>query len=172
MNQTSRSQIFSQCRTAGEMKRKLQTLSRWLISDVGVDSYDKDDIAPATLAKLSFSNLKAHDHPVFLLSEVCRLLMLLGDRASLRLCLELSHKIYPFHCRNNESMIISHLYRGIAQIGLKMSDIGIKNVSFGLAAHAAFSMIPEDRALGFWALTSAAVWKRNLDLARTFAEKW
>lgn len=165
MNETSHSEAFS-------AKDQLQNLAKRLLFKPEGDIHETGEINLKSLSDLPYSNLKSQKRPVFLLSELCRLLIRLGDRASLGICMELSNKIYPFKCNKNESLTISHLYRGISQIGLKTTDLGIKNVAIGLSGQEAFSLVPEDRTLGFWALMSAAITKKNIRLALSFAEKW
>lgn len=171
--------VFEQSKTSGEIHEQLRKLARELIATIRrqgerpFERFIEDGIVDLdVLSKLSYADLKEYDRPVFVLSEICRLLFKLGDNASLRYGLVLSHIIYAFKCKQNESWYISYLYKGIAQIGLGMTDIGSKNVIIGLAKHPKFSMVPVDRTLGYWALMSAAIRNRNLKLALNFATDW
>jgi class 3 adenylate cyclase len=157
--------VFEACRIAEEIHAQLQRLTQDL---TGVSKL----IDLSVLPDLSYADLKHHHHPVCLLSEICRLLLKSGNKNFLQHCLALSHTIYAFKCQQNESWYISHLYKGIAQIGMKLTDLGVKNVSIGIAGQEAFAMVSVDQALGYWALMSAAIHKKNLKLAFTFAEKW
>ncbi|GAK55426.1 hypothetical protein U27_02259 [Candidatus Vecturithrix granuli] len=173
--------VFDQCRTREQIQAQLQRLVQELVFPAQAQSPQTTENAVhdrgmpvdlRVLADVSYTDLKERDHPVFLISEICRLLIKMGERESLRQCLALSHQLYPFKCQRNESWHISALYKGIAQIGLSQTDLGIKNVSIGLSGQEVFSIAALDRALGYWALMSAAVANKNLKLARVFSEKW
>lgn len=173
------SSIFDQCRTQKDIQAQLQRLARELAavdsaSNVSVpEAPDTSEvIALNRLAELSYADVKECQRPVFLLSEICRLLFKTGDRQSLRQGLLLSHAIYAFQCGKHESWYVSSLYKGIAQIGLNITDLGVKNVSSGLAGRKDFTLVPLDRALGYWALMSAAIANKNLKLALSFADQW
>ena len=173
---------FNQCRTREQIQAQLQRFVQELVfsrqtqaSSESAGSVPHSQAIPVdlrVLVDLSYTNIKEHYHPVLLISEICRLLIKLGTRNSLRQCLALSHLLYPFKCKRNESWYISALYKGIAQIGLSQTDLGIKNVSIGLSGQEVFSIAAVDRALGYWALTSAAISNKNLKLARAFSEQW
>ena len=172
--------VFHQCQTLEAISSQLQDLIKKLLQGVHPhhplpshhNSDERDSIDLSVLRELSYADLKHHKHPVLLLSEICRLLIKQGDPNSLGLCGELSHIIYAFTGQQHASRYISSLYKGITQIGLHLTDLGIKNVLFGLSGSRNFRLIPLDSALGYWALMSAAVIKRNLKLSLTFAEKW
>ncbi|MEZ4525689.1 MAG: adenylate/guanylate cyclase domain-containing protein [Desulfobacterales bacterium] len=110
--------------------------------------------------------------PEVSLSEICRLKIKTGNQDSFRLCLKLSHKIYSFKCEKNESWYISYLYKGIAQIGMHLTNPGITNVLFGISEQPEHLIHPVDRALGFRAVMSAAIMHRNLKMALKFARNW
>jgi len=175
----NQSSLFDQCKTSHEIHIQLQHLVKELLMTIQnqeisppVVFAENGTIALSVLSKLSYSVLKQYDHPVFLLSEISRLLFKLGDQQSLKQCLTLSHIMYAFKCKQHESRYISCLYKGIAQIGLQMTDLGIKNVSICLSKPEGFILMPVDKALGYWALMSAAITNKNLKLALSFAEKW
>lgn len=124
------------------------------------------------LTGLSYAELKHHPRPVYVLSEICRLLIKTGDIPSFNLVSSISHRIYILKCKLKESWYISYLYKGIAQIGTGFADIGIKNVLFGMYEQMGFTVVPVDKALGYRALTSAAIISRNLKMAQQFAREW
>jgi len=116
----NQSKVFTQCSTSYEVRQQLQKLARHLLLYPDNPSFEIDEVVNlSALTDISYSDLKQQGRPVYLLSEVCRLLIQIGDKKSLNLCLNLSNKIYAFKCKNNESLTISHLYRGVSQIGLK-----------------------------------------------------
>ncbi len=180
--------VFDQCRTADDIHAQLQHLLKELLAAIQKTPGDSlcalrlrsgqaktgvnEHVNLRVLSELSYADLKQYEHPVFFLSEICRLLVKLGDRQSLMYCLALAHTIYAFQCKHNESWYISYLYKGIAQIGLNFVDLGVKNVLIGISEHPDFSIVAVDEALGYWALMSASVLKKNLKLAITFAEQW
>jgi class 3 adenylate cyclase len=175
----NQSTVFDQCKNKEDIHTQLQHLAKELVAIIQEQHAfpiktpgENAVIDLSILSGLSYGDLKAYTYPVFLLSEICRLLIKLGDNESLKFCLALSHTIYSFKCTHNESWYISYLYKGIAQIGLHITDLGIKNVSIGIAEQHDFSLVPIDKALGYWALMSAAIANRNLKLASTFAQKW
>ncbi|MGE0083795.1 MAG: adenylate/guanylate cyclase domain-containing protein [Desulfococcaceae bacterium] len=171
--------VFDGCRTESEVRHGL-----WqLVSDLlpaenrpGREAYPSlpgsHPVYKSVLHDLSFHDIRNHPHPVFILSEICRLLIKAGDQDSFRLCLDLSHKIYSFKCKRNESWYISWLYKGISQIGLKLTNPGITNVLFGMSQKSDHLILPVDRVLGFRALMSAAIMHRNLKMAMKFALDW
>ncbi|MCP4395722.1 MAG: adenylate/guanylate cyclase domain-containing protein [bacterium] len=167
--------VYDKCLSADEVHTQIQVLTKEFLQEIQfpfpsvftpID--EGGAINLSILAELSHAELKHYQRPVFLSSEVCRLLIKAGDRKSLQLCLRLSHVIYTFKCNSNESNYISHLYKGISQIGLHLTDLGIKNVLYGMS----MLLSPVDQALGYRALMSAAILDRNLRLALSFAEKW
>jgi class 3 adenylate cyclase len=171
--------IFDQCQTKSAIHRQLQHLTCTLLAAVGKYTHLMGDdlggehhLALDVLSELSYADLKNHDYPVVILSEICRLLFKLGDHASLKRALTLSHTLYAFKCRNHESWYISYLYKGMAQIGLHLTDLGIKNVLTGLSEQTYFPIMPVDRVLGYWALMSACILKKNLKLAHAYAQTW
>ncbi len=175
--------VFEQCRTSNEIQNQLQILVKELLTTIRPQEETPGDSLRATtgdwesidlsiLPELSYAELKHHQRPVALLSEICRLLIKLGDRKSLQLCLTLSHRIYSFKCQHDESRRISSLYKGVAQIGLHLAELGIKNVLNAISPHNHFSLAPTDYSLSYWALMSAAILNRNLKLASTFVLKW
>lgn len=133
---------------------------------------ETDDRVLDAAAELTYADLRHHARPVFLLSEICRLLIKRGDYADFRRCLAMSHKIYVFKTRRNESWYISYLYKGIAQIGMRLTDTGVANVLFALSDHSDMDIWPVDEALGHWAIMSAAIANRNLEMALKFARRW
>ena len=171
--------VFDSCRTKDEIHQHLWNLVGDLLpaeNKPGRDAYTSPlgshPVYRQVLLDLSFHDIRNHPHPVFLLSEICRLLIKTGDRDSFTLCLDLSHKIYSFKCKKNESWYISWLYKGISQIGLKLTNPGITNVLFGMSQKTDHLILPVDRVLGFRALMSAAVMNRNLKMALKFAQDW
>ena len=171
--------VYDKCLTPDEITIQLQVLTKEFLQEIQfplLSAFTAIDeggaINLSILAELSHAELKHYQRPVFLLSEVCRLLIKSGDRTSLQLCLRLAHVIYTFKCHSNESNYISHLYKGISQIGLYMTDLGIKNVLYGISIPHKISHSLVDQALGNWALMSAAIQNRNLRLASNFAERW
>ena len=169
------SSIFDQCQTRSAIHDQLQHFTRTLLAVIqnqNTSSSFPPDIALDVLSELSYADVKYHEDPVFVLSEICRLLFKSGDQVSFRRALTLAHILYAFKCRNHESWYISYLYKSIAQLGLRMTDLGIKNVLVGLSEQAHFTMMPEDRALGNWALMSASILRKNLSLAYTYAKTW
>lgn len=177
---SNQSTVFDQCQTIGKLHEQLQCLAKKLLlptitqqgSSHPKNVADNEPIDLNKLSQLSYTELKHFHHPMFLLSEICRLLLKLGDVTSLKHCLSISHTIHGFKCQQNESWYISYLYKGIAQIGLGMTDIGTKNVLLGMAEYDNFSLIPVDKALGYWSLTSAAIAQKNLKFAQTFSREW
>jgi class 3 adenylate cyclase len=165
--------VFDHCQTADAIHAHLQQLARELLAVTShADWSQESKINFAVITELSYADIKQHPHPVRVLSEMCRLLFKSGDNRSLTHSLALAHKIYAFKCAHNESWYVSYLYKGIAQIGLQLTDLGVKNVLLGIAEHSDFSVVPVDKALGYWALMSAAILTRNLKLALTFAGHW
>ena len=171
--------VYDRCLNANEIHTQIQVLTKEFLQEIQfplLSAFTAIDeggaINLSILAELSHADLKHYQRPVFLLSEVCRLLIKAGDRTSLQLCLRLSHVIYSFKCESNESNYISHLYKGISQIGLHLTDLGIKNVLYGLSMTRNASLSPVDRALGYRALMSAAILNRKLQRASDFAGKW
>ena len=171
--------IFEQCKSSEEIYTQLQHLTKKFLESVHpqhtghLHKIDESDIIDLRmLSELSHADLKHHSRPIFLLSGICRLLIKQGTQESLRFCLSLSHVIYTFQCKHHESWYISYLYKGISQIGLNFTDLGIKNVLLAISGNHNSDLIPLDTALGYWALTSAAIINRNIKLALTFAEKW
>lgn len=112
--------------------------------------------------------MRTHENPVAVLSEICRLLIRLGDSDSFGLTLALSHKIYEIIREENKSDTkpvslesIFYIYKGIAQIGMNLTDIGVKNVLTGISGT---SVSPADRSLGYRALTGAAIAGKNISM--------
>jgi hypothetical protein len=74
--------VFDQCRTSDEIRGQLQRLAKVLLAAVQKHrddfspevSFEKDILELSVLSELSYADLKYHEHPVFLLSEICRLL--------------------------------------------------------------------------------------------------
>ncbi len=162
--------------TEEEIREKLYERTRELLSDISalpknISTSDQKENLLDALADLNYSDLRHHPHPVIRLSDICRLLIRKGDLLSFRRCFRISHTIYRFKCRQNESWYVSHLYKGISQIGMKLPDTGISNVLFSLSDNARV-ICPEDRNLGYWAIMSAAVANRNLKMALEFAHRW
>jgi len=166
--------VLDACATMADIRGRLIRDARQLMDDPHPAAEVPGD--PESLfdliLELRYGDLKHLSRPVRLLSDLCRLLIRRGDAASFRRCLDLSHKIYSFKCERNESWHMSYLYKGIAQIGLGLSDMGITNVLFGLTTQKAYSLFPEDRCLALWALMSASVRHHNLKLAIQFAKSW
>ena len=166
---------FEQARTVEDVQRHLQELIRELLTYIAperLQSASQSVFDLKTLADFSYADLQHHPRPVWVLSEICRLLFKVGDSSALRQALAVTHILYAFKCSHNESWRVAALYRGIAQIGLQILDLGIKNVVSGLQSQRDFELTPIDHVLGLWALTSAAIANRNLRLAATFARQW
>jgi len=166
---------FEQARTTAEAHEHLQALLRELLTHIAPErlhSAAQHAFDPNMLADFSYADLQHHPHPVQALSDICRLLFEIGDAQALRQALAVTHILYAFKCGHNESWRVAALYRGIAQIGLHIIDLGIKNVVSSLQSQAEFALTPIDEVLGHWALTSAAITNRNLRLAATFARQW
>jgi class 3 adenylate cyclase len=124
------------------------------------------------LKDLVTSEIQCHNDPITVLASICRLLIRLGDRNSIQLAFDLSHRIHDLERAAKEPSPLSYLLKGVCQIGLKRTDIGIKNVSYALAATSESSLLSVDRGLGYWALVSAAIENRNLCLALTYSKDW
>ncbi len=170
---------FEQWRTRDEMRRELQRLVKGLLQAIHAPDMleadlldDQKTVDLTILEELSYADLKSLRHPVFRLSEICRLLIKSGERRSLQLCLSLSHTLYAFQCQHDESRYISSCYKGIAQIGLQQKTTGIHHLLNGMTTRHDFTLLPVDQTLGFWALMNVAMLNRNLQLAVTFAHKW
>lgn len=133
---------------------------------------NSDDRILDAVSELNYADFRHHQRPVYLLSEICRLLIKRGDPGAFQRCLALSYQIYAFKTQLNESWYISYLYKGIAQIGMGTTDTGITNVIFALSAQSGMDVLPEDAALGYWAIMSAAISNRNLEMAMKFALRW
>lgn len=178
MDMHDQTTMFDACQTTAAIQEQLQRLARTLLATLE----PSDRLAPVSepqaqidlkvLSDFSYADLKHQSRPMFLLSEICRLLLKSGHPASLSSCLRMSHKIHEFRCQRNESWYISSLYKGIAQVGLGMTDIGTKNILLGMGVQTDFTLFAIDQTLGYWALTSAAIAQRNLKLAQTFAGRW
>ncbi|MCP4403844.1 MAG: adenylate/guanylate cyclase domain-containing protein [bacterium] len=171
--------VFEQCKSSEEIDTQLQYLTKKFLESIHSQQTghlhkigENDIIDLRMFSELSHADLKHYSRPVFLLSGICRLLIKQGTQESLRFCLNLSHVIYTFQCKHHESWYISYLYKGISQIGLNLPDLGVKNVLLAISGDRDSDLIPLDTALGYWALTSAAIINRNIKLALTFAEKW
>ncbi|GAK54710.1 hypothetical protein U14_05998 [Candidatus Moduliflexus flocculans] len=167
--------VFDDCATQETIHAHLQHYLRelfFLIDPAAPPPNGLQTLDFTILSELSHADLKQCERPICLLSEISRLLLKSGDRASLTRALAISHVIYAFKCARNESWYISSLYKGMAQIGLHNVDLGIKNVSLGLSGHEKFGMVAIDRALAYWALTSAAIANRNLGMAVAFGQQW
>ena len=166
---------FDHCQTQDAIHAQLQAHLHELLSLLQPGAAHLEDNQTANLlllSELSYADLKQCEKPVFLLSEISRLLLKSGESALLAHALAISHVIYAFKCRQNESWYISSLYKGIAQIGRRATDLGIKNVFIGMGDHHEFQLTAVDRALGYWASMSAALANRNLRMALAFAQKW
>ena len=167
--------VFDDCATQAAICAQLQQYLNelfFLIQPAAPPPNGLQTLDFSILSELSHADLKQCERPIFLLSEISRLLLKAGDSASLTRALAIAHVIYSFKCAHNESWYISSLYKGMAQIGLHNVDLGIKNVSLGLSGHEKFGMVAIDRALGYWALTSAAIANRNLGMAIAFGQQW
>ncbi|MCP4348497.1 MAG: adenylate/guanylate cyclase domain-containing protein [Desulfobacterales bacterium] len=162
--------VSDKCRTSEQIKTQVQILTKTFVRAIAIQ--DVNYIEPGVLLELSDSELQKHENPAFCLSEICRLLIRLGDRESLGLVLSLSYRIYTLRRSHKENGYLSYLYRGIAQIGLKQTDIGIKNVLIGISDNNDHAILSADISLGYWALMSAAVVNKNIKMALRFAEKW
>lgn len=167
---------FDRASSVEEIQHSLQQLVKELLATFAPQRAavlrQEETVDLCLLAELSYADVKQHEHPVRLLSGLCRLLVKAGERKFLQYALALSHTLYAFQCRHRESWYIAALYRGLAQIGLGFTQLGVKNVSNGLAGHAHFTLMAVDRALGYWALCSAAIANRNLKLAVNFTQQW
>ncbi len=167
---------FDQHQDISSITRTLHQLSLMLLSStyqsLSTSEIDSDDRILDAVSELTYADFRHHERPVFLLSEICRLLIKKGDHRSFKRCLDLSYKIYAFKTQLNESWYISYLYKGIAQIGMGTTDTGITNIIFALSEHSDMEICPEDEALGYWAIMSAAISNRNLEMALKFAIRW
>ncbi len=107
------------------------------------------------------------------LCQSCRLLIRLGDAAALRFVSKLAPLIYSLERSQHASHRLSDLYKGLSQIGLGVTNFGLRKVSHAVAGlpHTNEGS-PQDRVLAFWGLTGAAVALRNLALAAKLAAKW
>ncbi len=128
-------------------------------------------VDPEALLALSNHELEGLENPAALLSMICRLLIRLGDSGSLYLVSKLSYKIHDLEPGPGRESHLPDLYRGISQVGLKQTDIGIRNVLVGLSPARGNPILPIDNFLGCWALTSAAIMNRNIRLALKYADE-
>lgn len=175
VNGLSRNTLSDKCRTSSQIINKLECLASELPSSVKIETISEKGACnqfPVLLSNLKYSELKSLDQPVRMLSEICRLLIKLGTTESFRCCQGLSHKIYEFQTTHHESWYVSNLYKGVSQIGNGNIDIGIKNVLIGISDYSEFTAMPIDKAIGYRALATAAVVRKNLRMALEFIGKW
>lgn len=124
------------------------------------------------------SRIQKHPDSVAVLPKICRFLLQGGVPKTFTTALNLSRRVFELEHAMNKPYAVSYLYKGMAQIGMQIIDLGGKNVVRGLSAAAAAgtgagsSISPIDKAYAYWALTSAAVVKRNINLALQFARQW
>lgn len=128
-----------------------------------------EDVDPLVLMDLPDAIFHGREGAEELLQNLCRLLIRQGDRRALDFALRLSHRLYNLSYVQGETGY-SYLFKGISQVGLIQPDVGIKNVLAGLG-HVS-ELQPFDQVLGYWALLSAAIVKRNLFLAEQYARQW
>jgi class 3 adenylate cyclase len=151
--------------------------SRAMVSDrmaiiaAGLIQPDAAAVSPEDLWALRFSDAQKHPNPVLLLSEICRLLIRMGDSKSLARARKTAHTLFHFKTGRNESWFLHYLYKGMAEIGLGQFGIGFKNVQVGLRGGGGV-LYSEDRALGHWALAGSALQQGNLRAARGFVRQW
>jgi len=167
---------FDQHQDISSITHTLHQVSLMLLpstyQSLSISENERDDRLLDAVSELTYADFRHHERPVFLLSEICRLLIKKGDHRSFKRCLDMSYKIYAFKTQLNESWYISYLYKGIAQIGMGTTDTGITNVIFALSEHSDMEICPEDEALGYWAIMSAAISNRNIEMALKFAIRW
>lgn len=164
------SNSFDQCHSREMIASRMVTIA----AEIGRegDPIHCPAIDPEDLWTLRFSDIQKHPNPVLLLSEVCRLLIRMGDPVSLERARSTAHTLFHFKTHRNESWFLFYLYRGMAEIGLGQYGIGFKNVQVGLRGSEECSLYQEDKVLGYWALASASLQQGNPKRALTFARKW
>ena len=171
--------LLNHCRTSAQMKKAVQDLARDLanipeepMTESSGETPQRCVVDPEVLLGLPFCQIMARKDCVLVLSLICRFLILLGDRTSLSLALNLTYKIYEIERERQKSSYIPQLYKGIAQIGSGNIDIGIRKVMAVLSRQGEDPISTSDEALSFWALCSAAIADRNIHLASMYADKW
>jgi hypothetical protein len=98
------SAVFDQCRTTDDIHAQLQHRLKELLAAIQKTPGDSlckttgvsEHVNLRVLSELSYADLKQHKRPVFLLSEMCRLLFKLGNLESLKLGLDLSLNMASF----------------------------------------------------------------------------
>ncbi|MEI6315087.1 MAG: hypothetical protein WCO89_09465, partial [Syntrophus sp. (in: bacteria)] len=138
------------------------------------------------------SHIQKHPDSLAVLPKICRFLLQAGEPNAFSTALNLSRRVFELEHALNRPYAVSYLYKGMAQIGMQIIDLGGKNVARGMSAAAAAGtgvgagsvpgtrakseaesvISPIDKAYAYWALTSAAVVKRNINLALQFARQW
>jgi hypothetical protein len=84
---TTQVTVFDRYTTRAAIHAQLQRLVqelRVIIAPARAQPVETADLNLKFLSELTYSELKEHDHPVFLLSEICRLLFKSGDQQSLK----------------------------------------------------------------------------------------
>ena len=103
---------FEQARTVEDVQRHLQELIRELLTYIAperLQSASQSVFDLKTLADFSYADLQHHPRPVWVLSEICRLLFKVGDSSALRQALAVTHILYAFKCSHNESSRVAAL---------------------------------------------------------------
>lgn len=176
---TKPSDCFTSARTRAEIDSRLQDLAQPLLRE-GPETPTNLEVAKAPavaidlnmLLAIPVSRLMQQPKPVATLANICQLLIKRGDFWSLKLTQGLAHKIYSLTRARHVANQLFYLYKGIAEIGMGLRDLGIKNVNIGLRENPAFVLHPGDQCLGHWALMSSAVLSREIYRAMQLAEKW
>ena len=134
--------------------------------------FEKNHALIDAIVELSYADLRKHKRPVFLLSNLCRLLIKKADYKAFHYCFSISHKLSIFNTKNNESWYAFNLYKGVSQIGINLVELGVAKVLRSLSASSGVDLCPVDKSLGYWAIACGAIHLQDLRMAYSFSRKW
>ena len=170
---TQKDFLFDQCLTGESIESALREYVLRLIGSTGQEIQTvKTDSLLRILCDLSATDFCRYSDPLTSLALICRLLIKKGTPDSFSHCLRLSHSLHTMERNRGKNHPHSRLFKGISQIGLRLTDIGIKNVVICLSKSETDSLTDLDQCMGYWALMSAAIATQNLKTALKFAKQW
>jgi len=107
-----------------------------------------------------------------IVSRIARLLLRRNDRESLEKGLAVSFLLHGLERAQGRGHAASCLLKGLTQIGLGDADIGVKNIIRARSMSDAAQLSAQDSMLASWGLVSAALFHRDIKLARHLVGDW
>ena len=155
---------FSSCATVGDARRAIEHFLGTLGTDLGDD--------PTVLTAIPPSVLGSHPDAPETISEICRILLQVGDRTALRKVAALAPLLHDVERTVNASIRRYSLVKGLGQIAGGGTSNGVANVYRYLCDKEEREVPQQDRLLVNWGFVTAALSMGNVTLAARFAGAW